>query len=117
MQKPKRMEYPKVQEEFKFYGKSILQLIEKAIDLEESEEKAVLIEVIANNMKKSYNIYNREHVSNDVIFRHLKELSDNRLDLTNIDTLEKSRIYHSNKKNSANRNNHNKKKNHNNKRR
>ncbi len=117
LQKPKRMEYPKVQEEFKFYGKSILQLIEKAIDLEESEEKAVLIEVIANNMKKSYNIYNREHVSNDVIFRHLKELSDNRLDLTNIDTLEKSRIYHSNKKNSANRNNHNKRKNHNNKRR
>ena len=57
LQKPKRMEYPKVQEEFKFYGKSILQLIEKAIDLEESEEKAVLIEVIANNMKKSYNIY------------------------------------------------------------
>ena len=113
LQKPKRMEYPKVQEEFKFYGKSILQLIEKAIDLEESE----LIEVIANNMKKSYNIYNREHVSNDVIFRHLKELSDNRLDLTNIDTLEKSRIYHSNKKNSANRNNHNKRKNHNNKRR
>ena len=108
------MEYPKLQGEFKFYGKSILQLIEKAIILEEGEEKEALIEVIANNMKKSYNIYNKEHVTDDVIFRHLKELSENRLDLTGIDSLEKSKIYHS----SNNRNNRNKNQNnHNNNRR
>ena len=111
---PNKMEYPKLQGEFKFYGKSILQLIEKAIILEEGEEKEALIEVIANNMKKSYNIYNKEHVTDDVIFRHLKELSENRLDLTGIDSLEKSKIYHS----SNNRNNRNKNQNnHNNNRR
>lgn len=103
--KPKKMEYPKLQGEFKFYGKSILQLIEMAIQLEEGDEKAALIEVIANNMKKSYNIYNKEHVTDDVIFRHLKELSEDRLDLTSIDSLEKSKIYHS----SNNRNNKNQK--------
>lgn len=104
-QKPKRMEYPKLQGDFKFYGKSILQLIDKAIDLEDGEEKEALIEVIANNMKKSYNIYNKEHVTDDVIFRHLKELSGNRLDLTNIDSLEKSKIYHSSNRNGKNQNN------------
>ena len=93
-QKPQRMEYPKLQGEFKFYGKSILQLIEMAIEREDGDEKAALIEVIANNMKKSYNIYNKEHVTDDVIFRHLKELSEDRLDLTGIDSLEKSKIYH-----------------------
>ena len=98
-QKPKKMEYPKLQGDYKFYGKSILQLIEKAIELEEGDEKEALIEVIANNMKKSYNVYNKEHVQDEVIFRHLKELSENRLDLTSIDYLEKSRIYHSNNKN------------------
>ena len=98
-QKPKKMEYPKLQGDYKFYGKSILQLIEKAIELEEGDEKEALIEVIANNMKKSYNVYNKEHVQDEVIFRHLKELSENRLDLTSIDSLEKSRIYHSNNKN------------------
>ena len=98
-QKPKKMEYPKLQDDYKFYGKSILQLIEKAIELEEGDEKEALIEVIANNMKKSYNVYNKEHVQDEVIFRHLKELSENRLDLTSIDSLEKSRIYHSNNKN------------------
>ena len=105
-EKPKKMEYPKLQGDFKFYGKSILQLIEKAIELEAGDEKEALIEVIANNMKKSYNVYNKEHVTDDVIFRHLKELSENRLDLTGIDSLEKSKIYYAN---NNNRNNNNKK--------
>jgi hypothetical protein len=38
-EKPKRMEYPKLQGDFKFYGKSILQLIEKAIELERATKK------------------------------------------------------------------------------
>ncbi|AZA80566.1 DUF4290 domain-containing protein [Chryseobacterium lactis] len=106
-EKPKRMEYPKLQGDFKFYGKSILQLIEKAIELEPGDEKEALIEVIANNMKKSYNVYNKEHVTDDVIFRHLKELSENRLDLTGIDSLEKSKIYYTSNNNRSNNNNNN----------
>ncbi|WP_312075530.1 DUF4290 domain-containing protein [Chryseobacterium sp.] len=107
-EKPKKMEYPKLQGDFKFYGKSILQLIEKAIELETGDEKEALIEVIANNMKKSYNVYNKEHVTDDVIFRHLKELSENRLDLTGIDSLEKSKIYYANNSNRNNNNNNSK---------
>ena len=109
-EKPKRMEYPKLQGDFKFYGKSILQLIEKAIELEAGDEKEALIEVIANNMKKSYNVYNKEHVTDDVIFRHLKELSQNRLDLTGIESLEKSKIYYAtnNNRNNNNKNTNNK---------
>ncbi len=120
MTKPNKMEYPKLQGDFKFYGKSILQLIDLAIAQEESEEKEALIEVIANNMKKSYNIYNKEHVTDDVIFRHLKELSENRLDLTGIDSLEKSKIYFTTNRNQNNRNKNNqnnqnnRRKNHNN---
>lgn len=102
--KPNRMEYPKLQGEYKFYGKSILQLIDMAIKLEEGDEKAALIGVIANNMKKSYNVYNKEHVQDDVIFRHLKELSENRLDLTGLETLDRSRIYYANNRNKQNGN-------------
>lgn len=108
MVKPNKLEYPKLQGDYKFYGKSILQLIEKAISLEDGDEKEALIEVIANNMKKSYNVYNKEHVTDEVIFRHLKDLSENRLDLTSIDSLEKSKIYYSNNRNNNNhRNNKN----------
>ncbi|UOE41790.1 DUF4290 domain-containing protein [Chryseobacterium suipulveris] len=120
-QKPKRMEYPLLQGEFKFYGKSILQLIEKAIELEPGDEKDALIQVIANNMKKSYNVYNKEHVQDEVIFRHLKDLSEDRLDLTGIDSLDKSKIYYANNRsNKGNKNNNsqNKRRNfHNNKNR
>ncbi|MGH1519398.1 DUF4290 domain-containing protein [Chryseobacterium sp. JK1] len=112
-EKPKRMEYPKLQGDFKFYGKSILQLIEKAIELQQGDEKEALIEVIANNMKKSYNVYNKEHVTDDVIFRHLKELSENRLDLTGIDSLEKSKIYYTSNNNNRNNNNGNNNRNNN----
>lgn len=106
--KPHKMDYPSLDNEYKFYGKSILQLIDKAITLEDSEEKEALIQVIANNMKKSYNVYNKEHVQDEVIFRHLKELSNERLDITGIETLEKSKIYHKNK----NRNQQNKRRHH-----
>jgi hypothetical protein len=105
-EKPQRMVYPKLQGDYKFYGKSILQLIEKAIELQEGDEKDALIGVIANNMKKSYNVYNKEHVSDDVIFRHLKTLSQDRLDLTSIDSLEKSKIYFTSKSNKNNNNNY-----------
>lgn len=96
-QKPRKVAYPKLHGEYKFYGKSILQLIERAIALEPGDEKDALIGVIANNMKKTYNIYNKEHVSDEVIFRHLRDLSEQRLDLTSLDTLERSRLYHSGK--------------------
>ena len=101
-EKPKKMEYPKLQGDFKFYGKSILQLIDKAIELEAGDEKDALIQVIANNMKKSYNVYNKEHVQDEVIFRHLKDLSENRLDLTGLDSLEKSKIYYATGKSNKN---------------
>lgn len=113
-EKPKRMNYPSFDNEYKFYGKSILQLIDRAIELEDGEEKEELIRVIANNMKKSYNVYNKEHVQDEVIFRHLTELSKNRLDLTTISSLDKSKIYYSNKngKNGKSSNGNHKKRSH-----
>lgn len=101
-EKPRRMDYPKLQGDFKFYGKSILQLIDMAIEQEPGDEKDALIQVIANNMKKSYNVYNKEHVQDEVIFRHLKDLSKNRLDLTVLDSLEKSKIYYATNRNNKN---------------
>jgi hypothetical protein len=101
-EKPKKMDYPKLQGDFKFYGKSILQLIEMAIKLEAGDEKDALIQVIANNMKKSYNVYNKEHVQDEVIFRHFKDLSQNRLDLRGLDSLEQSKIYYATNRNNKN---------------
>ncbi len=91
--KPSKMSYPKLDFDYKFYGKSILQLIEVAINMQDGEEKEALVQVIANNMKKSYNVYNKEHVQDEVIIRHLTELSKGKLSLDNLESLEKSKIY------------------------
>ncbi|RQP12482.1 MAG: DUF4290 domain-containing protein [Chryseobacterium sp.] len=104
--KPERMEYPSSQGEYKFYGKSITQLIERAIEMADGDEKEALIQVIANNMKKSYNIYNKEHVQDEVICRHLQDLSGGRLDITGLDSLDRSKIYHNQKNNRNSRQQH-----------
>lgn len=104
--KPRKMPYPTYDNEYKFYGKSITQLIERAIELEDGEEKDALIQVIANNMKKSYNVYNKEHVQDEVILRHLRDLSNNRLSLTSLESLDKSKIYYNSNRKNNNNNNH-----------
>jgi Domain of unknown function (DUF4290) len=92
-QAPKRMDYPVMDYEYKFYGKSIRSLIDAAIAMADGEEKNALIMSIANNMKKSYNIYNKEYVQDEVILRHLNDLAKGKLDLSEISTLAKNQDY------------------------
>lgn len=103
---PEKMQYPKLKGDFKFYGKSILQLIEKAIEITDEEEKQALIKIIANNMKKAHNVYQKEAISDEVIFRHLEELSNHQLSSSNIEALEKNKNYFNHNKNNHNKNNH-----------
>ena len=64
---------------FKHYGKAIERLIEKASGMKNGEEKNAFIEAIANLMKKSYLVWNRDTVSDSVIFQELENLSDGKL--------------------------------------
>jgi hypothetical protein len=43
--------------------------------------KSALVKVIANHMKKSYLSWNKDTVKDDVIFEHLIELSEGKLNL------------------------------------
>lgn len=79
--KPDRVNYPHNDIEFKHYGKIVEQLIEKAISMEEGEMKDALVESIANLMKRSYQMWNRDSVSDEVIAEHLQVLSKRKLKL------------------------------------
>ena len=79
--KPKRIPYNQKSIKFKHYGHSIVLMIEKAIEMEEGEEKKDLVRMIAYHMKKSYLTWNREAVDDKDIFEDLKVLSRNRLEL------------------------------------
>ena len=77
--KPERVKYPSAKMKFKHYGRAVEFLIEKASGMKNGEEKTAFIEAIANLMKKSYLVWNRDTVSDAVILQELEELSKGKL--------------------------------------
>ncbi|HEX7414442.1 MAG TPA: DUF4290 domain-containing protein [Bacteroidia bacterium] len=73
--KPKIVPYPKGKIKYRHYGKIIEEIIEKAKGYQEGEEKEVLKRVVATQLKKSYLLWNKDTVLDEVIFKHLAELS------------------------------------------
>ncbi len=81
-QKPDRLKYPQNFPKYRFYGNNIKYMIDVANSWEESELKNALVLVIANHMKKSYLSWNKDTVSDEIIFQHLLELSGGKLNLS-----------------------------------
>jgi len=79
--KPERLPYPQRNPKYRFYGNNITNMIDVANSWEEGEMKSALVKVIANHMKKSYLSWNKDTVTDTVIFEHLYELSDGKLNL------------------------------------
>lgn len=81
-QKPSKMKYSNPDEiRFKHYGKILEDMVRKATQYPEGEERNALIAVIANQMKKSFLTWNRETVSDDVIFADLLAIACNRISI------------------------------------
>ncbi len=77
--KPEQLAYSDKNIVLRHYGKHIINIIEKAKEYEEGEEKQALILAIANQLKKSYLKWNRESVNDLTIAKHLSELSGGQL--------------------------------------
>ena len=81
-QKPMKMKYSNPDEiRFKHYGKILEDMVRKATQYPEGEERNALIATIANQMKKSFLTWNRETVSDDVIFADLLAIACNRISI------------------------------------
>lgn len=79
--RPEHLGYPQNFPKYRFYGNNITNMIDVAIKWEDGEMKNALILVIANHMKKCYLSWNKETVEDEVIFEHLFELSEGRINL------------------------------------
>lgn len=79
--KPTRPSYNNLDIHHRHYGKIVEDLIVKAIDLEESEEKKWLIQLIANHMKKQYIAWNKNTVNDDIIYKDLIAMSRGKLQI------------------------------------
>ena len=65
---------------YRHYGKTLERMIKKAVEMEEGEKKDQLIQLLVNQMKKSYAQWNREPDDGDII-RDLFELSEGKIKL------------------------------------
>ena len=84
---PKSLEYPQNFPKYRFYGNNLKRMIDVAIGWEDGEKKDALVITIANHMKKCFLNWNKDTVENDVIFKHLFELSEGKLNLKGSDEI------------------------------
>ncbi len=116
-ERPDPLDYPQSHPKYRFYGNNITRMINVANSWEESDLKQALIYTVANHMKKCFLNWNKDTVEDNVIFEHLFELSDGKIDLrgteedlSNAQSLMKSKKRFSNSSSSNTNNNNNNKK-------
>ena len=107
--KPNKVYYPKSIYKYRYYGNNIRKMIDVAVTWQEGEKREGLYYAIANHMKKCYLLWNKDTVDDFVIFEHLYELSNGKIDLRKTEdqliSPERLNINHSNQ--NTNRNNQN----------
>ena len=98
--KPAKVPYPATKMKYKHYGKTIERIIDAAKSFQDGPEKKELTRLIANHLKKSYVNWNKDSVTDDVIFKQFKEMTDGELQID-----ESSALTHANELRNKNHNN------------
>lgn len=79
--KPAKLPYSSSQMKFRHYGRNIEKMIGIVADLEDGEEKDLLISMIAHHMKKLMMQHNKEGVDDAKILKDLAMYSQGRINL------------------------------------
>lgn len=77
--KPGKLPYNQGRIVYKHYGKNLENMIKKAEEYGEGEERTQLIGLLANHMKKSFLTWNKEVVDDSKIFKDLESLSGGKI--------------------------------------
>jgi hypothetical protein len=77
--KKRKVDYIKKEHKYHFYGSNVELLIKKILAIEEGETRNKLISQVVAYMRLCYHQWNNDKVSDDIIIRHLGELSKGRI--------------------------------------
>ncbi len=80
-ERPEPLAYPQNHPKYRFYGNNIKRMIDVAVKWEKGELREALEFTIANHMKKCFLNWNKDTVDDEVIFKHLFELSNGEINL------------------------------------
>lgn len=101
---PGRIGYDFGKIRLRHYGKIMESLVTKAATFESGEEKEVLIKLLANHMKKSYLVWNKDTVDDEKIYADLELLSHGHIKRSDLDLTEtKDILFRNRKKNGGQR--------------
>ncbi|MBI9035658.1 MAG: DUF4290 domain-containing protein [Bacteroidales bacterium] len=90
--KPEPLTYKSGEIKYKHYGKNLARMFDRACEMEEGEDKDLLIRILANHMKKSYLTWNRDSVNDQLIYQHLSILTNGQYNVGE----EELRLHHTN---------------------
>jgi hypothetical protein len=77
--KPEPLPYPQEDAKYRYYGRALEKMVQKAIEHPEGELKDLLVSMLLNLMKRFYLVWNRDSVDDELILKHLEVLSDGKL--------------------------------------
>jgi Domain of unknown function (DUF4290) len=77
--KPMQVPYTQKLLKYKQYGKNIIVLIDKAVNVVDKDEKLAFVSYLIKLMKTFYGTWNRDNPDENVVFMQLEEMSEGRL--------------------------------------
>ncbi|CAG5087015.1 DUF4290 domain-containing protein [Parvicella tangerina] len=107
--KPALMDYPQRRIKYGHYGKIAEDWIKAASEMKDGEEKDALVLRLANMLKASYLIWNKDAVENSVIVKNLQEMSNGSLTISEEKLAETSDLLKNFKRSSKGGNNNKRK--------
>ena len=110
--KPGKIAYPDKAIRYRHYGRFLESMIKKLSEMEEGEEKQALLQLLAVQMKKNLNNWNKEGIEDQKIVDDLREYSNGAINLK----VEGLRLNDQQRHNNNNNNNQRKQNNQNNQR-
>jgi hypothetical protein len=79
---PERLAYTKGNIRYRHYGRCIEEMMKKACDMPEGEERDELLRLIAAQMKKEYILWNKDNVEDSKIVEDIREYSNGQIVLS-----------------------------------
>lgn len=77
--KPLKVPYTQIEVKYRFYGKNIELLVQKAIATENPDDRLAFVSYLFKQMRTFYLAWNKETVANDDIFDHILRISGGKL--------------------------------------
>ncbi len=77
--KPLKPKYPSNHIQYRFYGRIVEEMIKKGMEMEEGPARDGFLNTLASYMKMSYRNWNEDKVPDEIIIKHIRELSKGKL--------------------------------------